>query len=48
VAFDTMVASYLLNPGTRQHNLDAVTFTELVFEKISKDDLLGTGNPGTA
>jgi DNA polymerase I len=43
VAFDTMVASYLLNPGTRQHNLDAVTFTELGFEKISKDDLLGTG-----
>lgn len=43
VAFDTMVASYLLNPGTRQHNLDALTFTELGFEKISKEDLLGTG-----
>lgn len=42
-AFDTMVASYLLNPGTRQHNLDAVAFTELGFEKISKDDLLGKG-----
>jgi len=41
--FDTMIASYLLNPGTRQHNLDAVTFTELNFEKISKDDLLGAG-----
>ncbi len=41
--FDTMIASYLLNPGTRQHNLDAVTFTELNFEKISKDDLLGKG-----
>ncbi len=43
VAFDTMVASYLLNPGTRQHNLDAVAFTELGFEKISKEDLLGKG-----
>ena len=43
VAFDTMIASYLLNPGTRQHNLDAVTFTELGFEKISKEDLLGKG-----
>jgi DNA polymerase-1 len=43
VAFDTMVASYLLNPGTRQHNLDAVTFTELGFEKITKEDLLGKG-----
>ncbi|MDD4332524.1 MAG: DNA polymerase I [Patescibacteria group bacterium] len=43
VDFDTMIASYLLNPGTRQHNLDALTFSELGFEKISKDDLLGTG-----
>ncbi|MEI7498720.1 MAG: DNA polymerase I [Candidatus Falkowbacteria bacterium] len=43
VAFDTMLASYLLNPGSRQHNLDGVTFSELGFEKISKDDLLGTG-----
>jgi DNA polymerase-1 len=39
--FDTMIASYLLNPGSRQHSLDAVTFSELGFEKISKDDLLG-------
>ena len=43
IAFDTMIASYLLNPGTRQHNLDALTFSELGFEKISKDDLLGKG-----
>lgn len=43
LAFDSMIAAYLLNPGTRQHNLDAVAFTELGFEKISKDDLLGTG-----
>lgn len=41
--FDTMIASYLLNPGTRQHNLDALVFSELGFEKISKDDLLGVG-----
>lgn len=41
--FDTMVASYLLNPGTRQHNLDALAFAELGHEKISKDDLLGKG-----
>ncbi|MFA4941828.1 MAG: DNA polymerase I [Patescibacteria group bacterium] len=43
ISFDTMIASYLLNPGTRQHNLDALTFSELGFEKISKDDLLGKG-----
>jgi DNA polymerase-1 len=43
VDFDTMIASYLLNSGSRQHNLDSVTFSELGFEKISKDDLLGKG-----
>jgi DNA polymerase-1 len=43
IDFDTMIASYLLNPGSRQHNLDALTFSELGFEKISKDDLLGKG-----
>jgi len=47
IAFDTMIASYLLNPGTRQHNLDAVTFSELGFEKISKVDLLGEGREKT-
>jgi DNA polymerase-1 len=41
--FDTMIASYLLNPGTRAHNLDAVAFAELGFEKISTEDLLGSG-----
>lgn len=43
VAADSMVASYLLNPGSRQHNLDAVTFSELSHQKITKDDLLGKG-----
>lgn len=43
VDFDSMIASYLLNPGTRQHNLDALTFSELHYEKISKNDLLGKG-----
>ncbi len=42
-AIDTMIASYLLNPGTRQHNLDILTFTELGHEKIAKEDLLGKG-----
>lgn len=43
ISFDTMVASYLLSPGERQHNLDTVAFAELGFEKISKNDLLGSG-----
>ncbi|MFA5131528.1 MAG: DNA polymerase I [Patescibacteria group bacterium] len=45
LAFDTMIASYLLNPGNRQHNLDAVVFSELGFEKISKINLADT-QPG--
>jgi len=39
LAFDTMIASYLLNPGNGQHSLDSLTFTELGFEKISKMNL---------
>lgn len=41
--FDTMIASYLINPENRQHGLDALSFSELSWEKISKDDLLGKG-----
>ena len=40
ISFDTMLASYLLNPGNRQHNLDSLTFNELGFEKINKQDLV--------
>ena len=43
IDFDTMLASYLLNSGSRQHNLDVVTFSELGFEKISSKELLGMG-----
>ncbi len=43
IEFDTMLASYLINPDGRQHNLDAVVFQEFGFSKISKEDLLGTG-----
>lgn len=45
LTFDTMIASYLLNPSNRQHNLDALVFTELGFEKISKVNLADT-QPG--
>ncbi len=38
--FDTMVASYLLNPESRQHNLDALAFSELNWEKINANDLI--------
>lgn len=42
IYFDTMLASYLLNPASRQHNLDSLVFTELGFEKISKKNLAAT------
>ncbi len=41
--FDTMVASYLLNPGSRQHNLDAVVFTEFGYEMTPIESLIGKG-----
>ncbi|MEI8360720.1 MAG: DNA polymerase I [bacterium] len=43
VEFDTMVAAYLINPGSRQYGLDNLAFSLFNFEKISKDDLLGKG-----
>ncbi len=41
LAFDTMIASYLLNPTNRQHGLDAVAFVELGVEKIPLAELIG-------
>jgi DNA polymerase-1 len=39
--FDTMIASYLLAPDNRQHNLDALSWSELSWEKITHEDLFG-------
>ncbi len=39
VYFDTRVASYLLNPGSRAHNLDVITFAYFNHQKINKKDL---------
>lgn len=39
LTFDTMIASYLLNPSSRQHNLDSIVFTELGLEKTNKENL---------
>ncbi len=43
MAFDTMVASYLINPTVRQHNLDALALEHLNFVKISTSELVGKG-----
>jgi DNA polymerase-1 len=43
VEFDTMVASYVVNPSGRQHNLDALALEYLQIKKIPITDLIGTG-----
>ncbi|MFA4991555.1 MAG: DNA polymerase I [Candidatus Omnitrophota bacterium] len=43
VDFDTMVASYLLNPSKLNHNLDDLAFEYLGHKKIPIEGLLGTG-----
>lgn len=41
--FDTMVASYLLDPGRREHNLDALAMEHLEHRTISYEELTGKG-----
>lgn len=43
VTIDTMIVSYLINPGSRQHNLDGLVFTELGYEMQSITELIGKG-----
>ncbi len=47
IYFDTIIASYLLNPGSRQHGIDPLSFNYFSFEKINKEDLLGKGKEKT-
>jgi DNA polymerase-1 len=43
IAFDTMVADFLLRPDARTHNLDAMSLDRLGIRKIPTTDLIGTG-----
>lgn len=43
MAFDTMVASYLVNPLKRNHNLDDISFEYLGVKKITTASLIGSG-----
>ena len=43
ISFDTMIASYLLNAGTRQHNLEALAFNELGYQMQPIEELIGKG-----
>ncbi len=41
--YDTMLASYVLNPGTRGHGLDALALTECGHQMMSYENLVGKG-----
>ncbi|EFK07658.1 DNA-directed DNA polymerase [delta proteobacterium NaphS2] len=43
ISFDTMIASYVINPGLRQHNLDALAQRYLNHKMISYKDVVGKG-----
>jgi DNA polymerase-1 len=41
ISFDTMIADYLINPGTRQHNLDNLARHYLHYHMIPIEELIG-------
>jgi DNA polymerase I len=43
ISFDTMIASYLLNPGKASHSLDAIALEYLDYKTITYADVTGTG-----
>jgi DNA polymerase-1 len=46
IHFDTMIASYVINPGLRQHNLDNLSQHYLNHKMISYDEVVGKGKKG--
>ncbi|MBU1397281.1 MAG: DNA polymerase I [Proteobacteria bacterium] len=43
VAFDTMLASYLINPSKRAHNLDQIALDFLDYKTMTYEDVTGKG-----
>ncbi len=43
IGFDTMLASYLLNPSSRQHSLSSLALEYLDYRMIPISDLIGSG-----
>lgn len=43
ISFDTMIASYLLNPSTRGHSLDSIAMTLFGHKTISYEEVTGKG-----
>jgi DNA polymerase-1 len=46
IYFDTMIASYVINPGLRQHNLDNLSQHYLNHKMIPFDEVVGKGKKG--
>jgi DNA polymerase-1 len=44
VDFDTMIASYLLNPSSRRHGLDALTMEYFGHKNLTYKEMTGTGS----
>ena len=44
IVFDTMIASYLLDPGRRQNSLDAAAFNEFGYEMMPIENCIGVGS----
>ncbi|HKL01189.1 MAG TPA: DNA polymerase I [Desulfotignum sp.] len=43
IAFDTMIASYLLNPATRGHGLDQIAMNLFGYKMVSYENVAGKG-----
>jgi DNA polymerase I len=43
ISFDTILASYLINPQNRRHNLDTIVLEKFGYSKIPIEDLIGSG-----
>ncbi|MCB9799813.1 MAG: DNA polymerase I [Candidatus Omnitrophica bacterium] len=43
IAFDTMIASYLINPVKLNHNLDDIALEYLAVKKVATENLIGKG-----
>jgi len=43
IVFDTMLASYLINPSKRAHNLDQIALDFLGYKTVSYEDVAGKG-----
>lgn len=43
IGFDTMIASYLMNPNVRGHNMDDMAIAHLQYDTIKYSDVAGSG-----